>query len=742
MPYDASSQADHRVLLPPPTDVGATRRAGLVARESMDYRPKYRGALLGGAIGDALGRPWEGRGPCASREDLSSLSRYTKWGGWTTGPVGTITDDTQMTMCVAESICATGRLDPADLAQRFVEWLPIGRGKGRATVEAVSALATGTPWYLAGAPSAGNAAAMRVAPIGLRHPLDVNALRRDAALSAMVTHATQMAVISAVAQAFSVAFCLLRSPTEVTTDSLRSELLAGLAIVLDGVMEEAVPERRDDRPGLFRLRDRLTEAVQMSTAVPAEAFEYFHNGAFVLESLPTSLWCFLRHWDDPEQAILTAVSGGYDADTVAAMTGALAGALHGEGSLPTAWLDGLEYAQELRSLADSLLDLARPSLSSSRTTGRDWPPLALAPTAAQPALPAPSLPDQVSRVLGCLLGGAIGDALGAPIEFAKLPGIRNAHGPAGVTGYVPGHWGPGAFTDDTQMTLFTAEGLIRADNRMRDRGLCDVPLVIWGAYQRWLDTQDHPGPSNANESSTRSGWLVNEPALRSQRAPGTTCLSALHSGTPGSSEAPLNNSKGCGGVMRVAPVGLVSADPFDLGSAAAALTHGHPSGYLAAGVFAVVVAGLTRGDALTLAIDQALQSLRQHPGHEETLNAVHEALALAASGREPSPEAVETLGGGWIAEEALAIALYCAMVAPDFRQGVLLAVNHSGDSDSTGSMVGNLIGATLGVGDLPKEWLQDLEARSVIQQVAADLAGQFVDGPSLAGPDMDRYPPW
>ena len=354
---EAADQADNRWLVPPPTDAGASERAGLVFQAGVDYRAKYRGALIGGAIGDALGRPWEAQGPKASREALTSLGRYGKWPGWKSGPTGTITDDTQLTMCIAESLCAVGHLDPEDLARRFVEWLPVGRGMGASTVKAVTALHAGMPWFRAGVPSAGNGAAMRVSPIGLRNAADVNAIRREAAISALITHATGMAVVSAIAQAFMVALCVHRTVGDLTTDGLRSELLTRLAIVLDGVVEEAVPERRPDRPGRYRLRDRLAEATNRSFATAADAFEYFHNGAFVLESLPAALWCFLRHWDDPEQAILTAVSGGYDADTVAAMTGALVGALHGEGGFPSPWLDDLEYLEDLRSLGDRLLTL-------------------------------------------------------------------------------------------------------------------------------------------------------------------------------------------------------------------------------------------------------------------------------------------------------------------------------------------------------------------------------------------------
>ena len=160
----------------------------------------YRGALIGTAIGDALGRPAEGRTPAHLKEKYGRLVDFRPWSHWQDGPRGIVTDDTQMTMCVAECLIANdGRIDPVDLAERFVAWLPIGRGKGEACVQAVSALSAGTPWHEAGVASAGNGAAMRVAPVGLAHIGNINALRLDAALSSVVTHADPMAASSAVA---------------------------------------------------------------------------------------------------------------------------------------------------------------------------------------------------------------------------------------------------------------------------------------------------------------------------------------------------------------------------------------------------------------------------------------------------------------------------------------------------------------------------------------------------------------
>jgi ADP-ribosylglycohydrolase len=333
------------------------------------------------------------------------------------------------------------------------------------------------------------------------------------------------------------------------------------------------------------------------------------------------------------------------------------------------------------------------------------------------------------RYRGCLLGGAVGDALGAGIEFMSLEEIRRRFGPAGVTGYVPCYGRSSAITDDTQMTLFTAEGLLRAR-----RGGGDVAAAVWEACQRWLLTQGRRRPGGAG------GWLIGQEFLHHQRAPGTTCLSALDGGRPGAPGRPVNDSKGCGGVMRVAPAGLAGGDPFTLGGQAAALTHGHPSGYLAAAAFAQMISCLAGGRTLPDAVDAALAAVRDAPGSGVAGSEVSAALgaAVAAAGAgPPSTETMCSLGAGWVAEEALAVAVYCALTAADFRSAVLLAVNHGGDSDSTGAICGNLLGASLGVQAIDADLLDGLEGRDVITQVADDLHDVFAAG---GAPSPERYP--
>jgi ADP-ribosylglycohydrolase len=340
------------------------------------------------------------------------------------------------------------------------------------------------------------------------------------------------------------------------------------------------------------------------------------------------------------------------------------------------------------------------------------------------------------RYRGCLLGGAVGDALGAGVEFMSLAEIRHQHGASGVTGYVPCYGRTGAITDDTQMTLFTAEGLLRArqrggDGPGGDLPGGDVPGALWAAYQRWLATQRRRG------SAAADGWLYQQEFLHDQRAPGVTCLSAVEYGRPGTPAQPVNGSKGCGGVMRVAPAGLAGGDPFALGGQAAALTHGHPSGYLAAAAFALMISRLADGGTMPEAAAAGLAAVQddQGPG-DEVSRALAAAIAAAASGP-PSTEVMCSLGEGWVAEEALAVAVYCALTATSFRSGVLLAVNHGGDSDSTGAICGNLLGVSLGAGVIGADLLGGLEGREVITQVADDLYDVFAEGRE---PSPERYP--
>jgi ADP-ribosylglycohydrolase len=334
---------------------------------------------------------------------------------------------------------------------------------------------------------------------------------------------------------------------------------------------------------------------------------------------------------------------------------------------------------------------------------------------------------------GCLLGGAVGDALGAPIEFLSISEIRNRHGPQGISAYSPAYGRRGAITDDTQMTLFTAEGMLRANCRLLKKGICHPPSVVRCAYLRWLATQGEKSNDSQFEWATRTtgnGWLLSVKEIYARRAPGLTCVAALKGEGMGTLEEPLNDSKGCGGVMRMAPSGLIADDfdaAFQLGCELAALTHGHPTGYLAAGSLSAIIFCLRQEMTLDESVEKTMRVLKSKVGGAECVTLLELAVSLSGTGK-ANPETIEKIGGGWTAGEALAIAIHSSLSAKgDFRKGVLLAVNHSGDSDSTGSITGNILGTMLGERAIPAPWLEDLELKEVILKIAQDLHTGYED---------------
>ncbi len=325
----------------------------------------------------------------------------------------------------------------------------------------------------------------------------------------------------------------------------------------------------------------------------------------------------------------------------------------------------------------------------------------------------PDVDEAVARRLSCLLGGALGDGFGYAVEFDNLAKIHAMHGPNGLREpYF--HQGSLVVSDDTQMSLFSLEGLTRAmlNGDPNDQTLVDQVRL---AYLDWLTTQD-PRTEGGNQASR----LLKHAAMHARRAPGRTCMDALIQGAGGTPERPINNSKGCGGIMRTGVVGLMPdmtpARAFRIGARIAALTHGHPSGYLSAGLMAATVRGLLEDLPLHSALIQAAGLAREWAGHEETLAWLNTALNLAT---QPFKGVVpEALGEGWVGEQALAIAVYAASRSQSFREVMSIAANHDGDSDSTASLAGQLFGAEYGLEALPHAWIRRLD----VLKAGLDLA--------------------
>ncbi|GFH38271.1 ADP-ribosylglycohydrolase family protein [Streptomyces pacificus] len=351
-----------------------------------------------------------------------------------------------------------------------------------------------------------------------------------------------------------------------------------------------------------------------------------------------------------------------------------------------------------------------------------------------------------ARVRGCLLGAAVGDALGAGVAALSLDEIRAAHGPDGIADLAPAYGRRGAVTAATQLTLFTVDGLIRAQVR-RDTGAWHPPTDVHRAHLRWAATQRDWGP---DERRKDNGWLAREEWLYTRRAPAPACLTGLADEVLGTIDKPKNpTARDAGALVRSAPFGLlVGWEPrlvCQLAVECAAQTHGHPTAYLSAGAFAVIVHGLARGETVEGSVQRALSLLTPRPGHQPVTDALRRAVGAVHQGI-PSSTGVDALGDPEHAEDALAVAVYCTLAGEDVRHGLRLAVHHDGASHTTGTLCGALLGALHGETALPPDWLAEVEGRSTILELADDFAMEMTQGPALHGPTasssgwLRRYP--
>lgn len=343
--------------------------------------------------------------------------------------------------------------------------------------------------------------------------------------------------------------------------------------------------------------------------------------------------------------------------------------------------------------------------------------------------------EQKDRVRGSLIGGAIGDALGFPVEFIySYEKIQKRYGENGITRLDTAQWwtesnvGKAVISDDTQMTLFTALGLLNA----KEKGMAPVPAIC-RAYIEWLYTQ-----KGFRSKRFNSCWIGNLPELNVRRAPGHTCITALEKIVEG--REPMNDSKGCGGIMRIAPIPLYGLSQNriqnvavldELAADAAKLTHEHPLGYIPAYVMSHIIYRLATDESPTNEafheyVHEAMRMADDKYGFKsQSMQTLHTLVDLAlelSSKDSPDYEAIQQIGEGWVAEETLAIAVYCcAKYFDDFEKAMIASVNHGGDSDSTGAVTGNILGAAIGYEAIPEHFKADLQLHDVILHVADDL---------------------
>jgi ADP-ribosylglycohydrolase len=320
----------------------------------------------------------------------------------------------------------------------------------------------------------------------------------------------------------------------------------------------------------------------------------------------------------------------------------------------------------------------------------------------------------LNKFKGCLLGLAIGDALGAPVEFLSLEKIKEKYGESGIAEYeVWEIFKPGSYTDDTQLSLATAKGCLGAHFNLMREGESRSQEFVYKRYEEWLESLKDP-------------FHVRHPSY--------TCMNVLQSGEKGSIDNPVNDSTEVSGLLRTAPVGLAFPPgmAFREGADYAALTHGHPTSYYAAGFLAEVIAHIIEGRSLQDSVELSLEQLVAFDNHQDLLQHMESALELFIS-QAPAEESIPELGKGVTAAEVLSISVFCALkYVFEFTEGVQAAVNHSGISPSSGMATGAILGALLGFEAIPDNWSSGVEDSQEIISIAGDMHKVFKLGERIS----------
>ena len=366
--------------------------------------------------------------------------------------------------------------------------------------------------------------------------------------------------------------------------------------------------------------------------------------------------------------------------------------------------------------------------------------------------------DKAKRVAdsirGCLMAGAAGDALGYEVEFMRRRAILSRFGEQGITTFALDGNGKALISDDTQMTLFTANGMLMGLTRGYMRGIGGRPeKYVDGAYLDWYYTQTGR-KKEILINDFHYTWLRDLPEMAHRRAPGNTCLQACENMFRG--KPVLNNSKGCGGIMRVAPMALLDAgyasrsengysieELAEAGGEIAECTHKHPLGFLPASLLTVLLYKVVpmTPEQVCEEIDGIVADTVNILDHiykgkyeydKRYLEELTNKAVLLAHSNLSDADAIRLLGEGWVAEEAWVIALFCAIRHIDSVEDAIIAsVNHDGDSDSTGSICGNIMGAIYGYEHIKnrnifcpkgKQLEETLELSDIILALADDLA--------------------
>lgn len=334
--------------------------------------------------------------------------------------------------------------------------------------------------------------------------------------------------------------------------------------------------------------------------------------------------------------------------------------------------------------------------------------------------------EKLSAIQGCMLGMAVGDAMGAGVDNKTLKDIQADYGPDGLLGYDLAN-GFAEISSYTQVAAFAMNGMLVGMTRGQLRGPFAPHVAM--ALKEWARSQYFP-----RETEHRSCWLCHESHMRRRRAMDLRTLDALTRDVTGTPEKPANNANGPGTLTAAAVVGLLFlpdrmevADVGTLGAQTVALTHGDPLTFLSGAALAYAVAGIIQDSDSSLAehfenaADAVAAQFASYPEAALLQKKIKQSIALAG-GEDETEQVMERLECLTAAQVLCGAVYACLVSGEDFDRAMIVAINHSGKSAAVGAVTGALLGARLGMAALPEFYLESLDAGAVLKELSADFA--------------------
>lgn len=315
-----------------------------------------------------------------------------------------------------------------------------------------------------------------------------------------------------------------------------------------------------------------------------------------------------------------------------------------------------------------------------------------------------------SKERNIIKAGTIGDSLGYNIEFKTIEEINKLY----TNGISFSQCDNYIVSDDTQMTLFCLEAL--KENHFENYNNEAILKMIYEYYLDWNATQ--------YRSILFKKEFSKQNQLHKKQAPGITCLTALGSKRCGTMIMKINNSKGCGGIMRVAPIAFLNRDLEDiiyLGCMQAAITHGHPEGYLSSGFLAGLIHLGIKGFDFNRSYIKVKELIKDYKDSDSFINYLNEKEKFFDLKFANPNEMIQSLGNGWTGESALVLSIYAFKKATNFKEAIYISVNHSGDSDSTGSICGQLYASFNNLNEIDLDIFKKVDLYSLIENSLVDI---------------------